>query len=62
MTDGAAEATLRLDALLPPEMAKRAEEIGARKASMDTLSKFTLAVLAGAFIALAAFPFATCSP
>jgi formate/nitrite transporter len=42
----------RLDALLPPEMARRAEEVGARKAAMDTTSTFTLAVLAGAFIAL----------
>ena len=42
----------RLDALLPPEMARRAEEVGARKATMDTASTFTLAVLAGAFIAL----------
>ena len=52
MTDGPADATLRLDALLPPEMARLAEEIGARKAAMDTPSKFALAVLAGAFIAL----------
>jgi formate transporter len=42
----------RLDALLPPEMARRAEEVGARKAAMDSTSTFTLAVLAGAFIAL----------
>jgi len=52
MTDGGTEATLRLDALLPPEMAMRAEEIGVRKASMDALGTFALAVLAGAFIAL----------
>ena len=52
MTDKGTEATLRLDALLPPEMAKRAEEIGVRKAATDALSKFALAVLAGAFIAL----------
>jgi hypothetical protein len=42
----------RLDALLPPEMARRAEEVGARKAALDTASTFTLAVLAGALIAL----------
>jgi len=42
----------RLDALLPPEMAERAEEIGVRKAAMDLPRLFTLAVLAGAFIAL----------
>ncbi len=42
----------RLDALLPPEMARRAEDVGVQKAEMDTLSMFVLAVLAGAFIAL----------
>ncbi|HEX9818626.1 MAG TPA: formate/nitrite transporter family protein [Methylomirabilota bacterium] len=41
-----------LDALLPPEMARRAEEIGAAKASMEHGRLFALAVLAGAFIAL----------
>lgn len=46
------EPTPRLDALLPPEMAKCAEEIGVKKASMDVVSMLTLAVLAGAFIAL----------
>jgi formate/nitrite transporter len=42
----------RLDALLPPEMARRAEEVGVRKATMDATATFILAVLAGAFIAL----------
>lgn len=42
------------DPLLPPEMARRAEEIGIAKAKLDTLSLLTLAVLAGAFIALGA--------
>ena len=46
------------DALLPPEMATRAEDIGARKAQLDTVSLFALAVLAGAFISLGAI-FAT---
>ena len=41
-----------LDALLPPQMAKRAEEIGVTKASMDAVTLLALAVLAGAFIAL----------
>jgi formate transporter len=41
-----------VDALLPPEMAARAEETGVAKASMDGPRLFTLAVLAGAFIAL----------
>jgi formate transporter len=49
---------LRLDALLPPEMAVRAEDVGVRKARLDTLSLFALAVLAGAFISLGAI-FAT---
>ena len=52
MTESGSEATLRLEALLPPEMAKQAEEIGVRKASVDTLGEFALAVLAGAFVAL----------
>jgi formate/nitrite transporter FocA (FNT family) len=43
-----------LDALLPSEMAKRAEEIGVKKASMDRVTLLALAVLAGAFIALGA--------
>ena len=42
----------RLDALLPPEMAERAEEIGVAKAALDLPRLLTLAVLAGAFIAL----------
>ena len=40
------------DQLLPADMARRAEEIGVRKATLDATSLFTLAVLAGAFIAL----------
>jgi formate transporter len=48
----------QLDALLPMEMAVRAEEIGVRKVQLDAPSMFTLAVLAGAFIALGAI-FAT---
>jgi formate transporter FocA len=46
------------DALLPPEMASRAEDVGVRKARLDTVSLFALAVLAGAFISLGAI-FAT---
>ena len=41
-----------MDALLPPQMAERAETIGVAKASMDAPRLFVLAVLAGAFIAL----------
>ena len=48
----------KLDALLPPEMAARAEELGVKKAGMPPASVFVLAVLAGAFIALGAI-FAT---
>lgn len=43
-----------LDALLPPDMARRAEDIGVAKLRADTLRVVTLAVLAGAFIALGA--------
>lgn len=42
------------DALLPREMAQRAESIGASKADMQAMTMFSLAVLAGAFIALGA--------
>jgi len=46
------------DALLPPAMAGKATEIGVRKARLDIVSMFALAVLAGAFIAMGAI-FAT---
>jgi formate transporter len=49
---------IRIDALLPQEMASRAEYLGVRKAEMPLLKTFMLAVLAGAFIALGAI-FAT---
>jgi len=45
---------IRIDALLPGEMATRAEYIGVRKSEAPALTMFTLAVLAGAFIALGA--------
>jgi formate transporter len=44
----------RIDALLPAEMASRAEYIGVRKAETGGLPMFALAILAGAFIALGA--------
>jgi formate transporter len=47
-----------IDALLPAEMAAKAEQIGVKKAAMDPAVMFALAVLAGAFIALGAM-FAT---
>ena len=45
---------IRIDALLPGEMATRAEYIGMRKAETPAFTMFTLAILAGAFIALGA--------
>ena len=45
---------VRIDALLPHEMAEKAEAIGVKKARMPTLEMFFLAILAGAFIALGA--------
>jgi formate transporter len=39
---------------LPPEMAKKGEEIGIRKANLGFVNMFALAVLAGAFISLGA--------
>ena len=43
-----------LDALLLPEMAAKAEQVGVAKAGMDAATLFALAVLAGAFIAMGA--------
>jgi formate/nitrite transporter len=43
-----------LDALLPEDVARKVEALGAAKAQRDFLSLLTLAVLAGAFIALGA--------
>jgi formate transporter FocA len=54
---GASE-SISVDALLPPAMAARAEQIGVKKSMADALSLFVLAVLAGAFISLGAI-FAT---
>jgi formate transporter len=47
-------ATNSLDALLPAEMAHKAESIGVAKAQMSRLRTIALAILAGAFIALGA--------
>ncbi len=49
---------IRIDALLPAEMAEKAELLGVKKAEMPFLQMFMLAILAGAFIALGAI-FAT---
>jgi formate transporter FocA len=43
-----------IDALLPAEMAAKAEELGVKKLATATTRTFVLAVLAGAFIALGA--------
>ena len=45
---------IRIDALLPAEMATRAEYIGVRKSEASFRSMFALAILAGAFIGLGA--------
>ncbi len=49
---------ISIDALLPQEMAIKAEYLGQRKAEMPILTMFALAILAGAFIGLGAM-FAT---
>ncbi len=49
---------IRIDALLPAEMATRAEYLGVRKAEMPAFTMFMLSLLAGAFISLGAI-FAT---
>lgn len=51
MSDPAVQPT-GFDALMPPEMAAKAEAVGVRKAALPALTTLTLAVLAGAFIAL----------
>jgi formate transporter FocA len=50
--NGASSTTSAFDELLPAEMAAKAQQIGIRKAHLDFMSTFALAVLAGAFIAL----------
>src|SRR5829696_4271126 len=47
-----------VDALLPAEIAAKAENVGAKKVRLDPVRLLALAVLAGAFIALGAM-FAT---
>jgi formate/nitrite transporter len=50
--------TITFEAILPATMATRAEEVGIKRASMDSLTVFVLSVMAGAFIAFGAI-FAT---
>src|SRR5688572_22812479 len=45
---------VRFDAILPPEIARRAADVGVAKADLSASSTFVLAVLGGAFIALGA--------
>jgi formate transporter len=45
---------MSFDPLPPPEMARKAEEVGVAKAGMSAATTFALAVLAGAFIAVGA--------
>lgn len=52
--DPSAERYMPMEAVLPPDMAKRAERAGARKAEQPAMALFMLAVLAGAFIAFGA--------
>jgi formate transporter len=47
-------ATTGFDALLPVEVARKAEDVGVTKAGLPAVTTFVLAVLAGAFIALGA--------
>ncbi len=49
---------ISFDALLPPAMATKAEDLGVKKAQMNIVNMFALAILAGAFIATGAI-FAT---
>ncbi len=45
---------VKFDALLPAEMAAKAEAVGVKKATGDAMQLFALAILAGAFIGLGA--------
>jgi formate transporter len=50
--------SISVDAFLPPAMAAKAEDIGVKKANLNALNMFALAILAGAFIGIGAI-FAT---
>ncbi len=49
---------ISFDAILPPGMAAKAEDLGVKKANLKTFNMFLLAILAGAFIGIGAI-FAT---
>lgn len=46
--------TVTIDALMPADMANKAESIGIKKANLDFMTMFALSILAGAFIATGA--------
>lgn len=50
----ASQSPLHVDGLLPPEIAAKAEEVGAAKARMPLAPTFLLSILAGAFVAMGA--------
>lgn len=54
MSDDPARFGPLVDALLPQQMAEKAEQVGADKARLDTVSLVALAVLAGSFIGFGA--------
>jgi formate transporter FocA len=45
---------ISFDALMPPEMAGKAENVGVNKSQLNSFRTFALAILAGAFIAMGA--------
>jgi hypothetical protein len=51
MNTNASEGPVQIDALLPLAMEHAAEAIGVRKTTLPAMTTFTLAVLAGAFVA-----------
>ena len=51
--------TVKMDSLLPVEMAVKAESIGVANASMTITKTLVLGILAGAFIAFGAVFFTT---
>ncbi len=53
MSDAAKNNSFSLDALLPAEMAVKAENIGVKKVRLSITQKLLLSILAGAFIAFA---------
>ncbi len=53
-----ADQPISFDAIMPPGMATKAEDIGVKKAGLPAMNMFFLAILAGAFIAIGAI-FAT---